>query len=198
MVLLHPSESLGDAFKLLGCMVDVNMRMQSAVEQVLSKMRPKITAILRTRSYYSTADLILQFKTHIWGVIEVNMGGYFHAAPSLLEKIDDAHYRFLRDLGLSPSDASLEHAFAPPSLRRNIGILGLLHTRVLGKCYPSFDRLLPWWTTKFSEPRGRGHNKQLYGHWIEISHHTLFMKDPFSVWWMCTTTYHKMWMTCSL
>ena len=35
MVLLHPAESLGDAFKLLGCMVDVDMRMHSAVEQVL-------------------------------------------------------------------------------------------------------------------------------------------------------------------
>ena len=99
------------------------------------------------------------------------MGGYSHAAASLLEKIDDVHYRFLRDLGVAADDASLEFAFAPPSLRRNIGILGLLHKRVLGKRHPSFDRLLPWWNSKFSEPRGRGHDKQLYGHWVEISHH---------------------------
>ena len=31
---------------------------------------------------------------------------------------------------------------APLSLRRNIGILGLLHKEVLGKCHPSFERLL--------------------------------------------------------
>jgi hypothetical protein len=98
MVLLHPSESLGESFKLLGCIVDVNLRMQSAVEQVLSKIRPKVTAILRTRGYYITAELILQFKTHIWGLIEGNIGGYSHAAASLLEKINDVHYRFRRDL----------------------------------------------------------------------------------------------------
>ena len=104
MVLLHPSESLGESFKLLGCIVDVNLRMQSAVEQVLSRIRPKVTTILRTRGYYSTAELILQFKTHIWGLIEGNMGVYSHAASSLLEKIDDVHYRFLRDLGVAPSE----------------------------------------------------------------------------------------------
>ena len=47
--LLHPSESLGEAFKLLGCVVELDLRMHSAIEQVLSKIRPKITAILRTR-----------------------------------------------------------------------------------------------------------------------------------------------------
>ena len=64
----------------------------------------------------------------------------------------------------------MEFNFAPPKLRRNIAILGLLHKRVLGLCHPSFDRLLPWYTSRFDAPRGHGHNKQLYGHWAEISH----------------------------
>ena len=154
VVVLHPGNSFGESFKLLGCMVDVDLRMHSAVEQVLSRIRLKITAILRTRGYYSVADLILQFKTHIWALIEANMGGYFHAAPSLLAKIDQAQNRFLRELGLSSDAAFMNYAFAPSSLRRNIGILGLLHKRVLGKCHPSFERLLPWWSSKFSAPRG--------------------------------------------
>ena len=170
VVILHPAEGVGQSFKLLGCMIDVDLRMNSAVEQVLSKIRPKIMAILRTRGYYSIADLILQFKTHIWGLIEAHMGGYFHAAPSLLQKLDHAQNRFLRELGVSSADAFLDHAFAPVCLRRNIGILGLLHKRVLGKCHPSFERLLPWRSDRFSEPRGLGHNKQLYGHNVEISH----------------------------
>ena len=94
--------------------------------------------------YYTTAELVLQFKTHIWGLIEIRMESYFQAASSLLQKIDDAHYRFVRELG-STAEAFLEHRLAPPSLRRNIGILGLIHKRVfLGKCHPCFDRLLPW------------------------------------------------------
>ena len=182
VMILHPSESFGEPFKLLGCMVDVDLRMHSAVEQVLGKIRPKITAILRTQGYYSIADLIVQFKTHIWGLIEMNIGGYFHAAASLLAKIDAAQNRFLRELGLSPAQAFLEFNFAAPSLRRNVGVLGLLHKRVLGKCHPTFERLLPWYATRFSEPRGFGHTKQLYGHWVEItSHRDLFNRSIFAM-----------------
>ena len=182
MVILHPSESHGDSFKLLGCMVDVDLRMHSAIEQVLSKIRPKVTAILRTRGYYTTAELILQFKTHIWGLIEANIGGYFHAVSSLLEKIDGVQNRFLRELGLSPAQTFLEHNFAPPSLRRHVGALGLLHKRVLGKCHASFERLFPWWSSYFSEPRGQGHTKQLYAHWVEVTHHrTMYNRSIFAM-----------------
>ena len=130
-------------------MVDVDMRMHSAVEQVFSKIRPKVTAILRTRAYYGIPDLILQFKTQIWGLIESTMAGYFHAVSSLLVKIDDVHFKFLRELDVDPRDAFMEFAFAPPSLRRNIGILGLLHKRVIGKCHPTFERFLPWLAGRF-------------------------------------------------
>ena len=84
-------------------------------------------------------NLILQFKTQIWGLIEANMGGYFHAASSLLDKIDAVQNRFLHELDMNPAFAFLTYNFAPPSLRRNIGILGLLHKRILGKCHPSFE-----------------------------------------------------------
>ena len=84
VAILHPSHGHGPAFKLLGCMVDNDLRMHTCIEQLLSKIRPKITAILRTRGFYSVPELITQFKTHIWGVMEVNIGAYFHAATSLL------------------------------------------------------------------------------------------------------------------
>jgi len=182
MIILHPSECHGEAFKLLGCMMDINLRMHSAIDQVLSKIRPKITAILRTRGYYATPDLILQFKTHIWSLIEGNMGGYFHAAASLLEKIDDVQNRFIRDLGFSTDEAFLTFNFPPPSLRRNIGILGLLHKRVLGKCHPSFETLLPWQSDQVHAEGGQRHSKQLYGHNMESTHHqAIFNRSIFSM-----------------
>ena len=182
MIILHPSECHGEAFKLLGCMMDINLRMHSAIDHVLSKIRPKITAILRTRGYYATPDLILQFKMHIWSLIEGNMGGYFHAAASLLEKIDDAQNRFIRDLGLSIDEAFLIFNFPPPSLRRNIGILGLLHKRVLGKCHPSFETLLPWQSDQIHAEWRQRHSKQLYGHNMEITHHqAIFNRSIFSM-----------------
>ena len=163
-------------------MIDMDLRMHSTVHQVLSKIRPKTIAILRTRGYYEVPDLILQFKTHIWSLIEGNIGGYFHAAESLLEKIDQVQNKFVADLGLSLEDAFIDHNFPPPKLRRNIGILGLLQKRVLGKCHPSFDRLLPWWNTRFNAPRSIGHNKQLYGHNCEISRHqAIFNRSIFAM-----------------
>ena len=122
--------------------MDTDLRMHSCIEQILSKIRSKITALLRTRGYYSVPQLVTQFKTHIWGQIEVNIGGYFHAACSLLEKLDHAQNRFLREIGLSPAHAFLEFNFAPPSLRRDIAVLSLLRRRVLDKSHPSFERLL--------------------------------------------------------
>jgi len=182
IVIVHPSHNMGESFKLLGCMMDTDLRMQSAVDALLGKIRPKITAILRTRAYYTTADLIMQFKTHIWGLIEAHTGGFFHAVTGLLKKIDSAQNRFLHELHISPDDAFLNFNFAPPSLRRNIAILGLLHKRVLGKCHPVFNRLLPAWAERFPEPRGHGHNRQLYGHWVEISsHRALYNRSIFAM-----------------
>ena len=67
-------------------------------------------------------------------------------------------------------------------LERDIAVLRLLHKRVLGKCHPSFERLLPWYSERFVEARGLGHNKQLYGHWGEVrSHRALFNRSIFGM-----------------
>ena len=60
-------------------------------------------------------------------------GGNFHASTSLLNKIDGTHRRFLREIEMSEAETFLKHNFAPPNLRRDIGLLGALHKRVLGK-----------------------------------------------------------------
>ena len=102
--------------------------------------------------------------------MEANMGGIFHAATSLLRQIDRPQNRVVREMGISSEQALLDFNFPSPQIRRNIGILGLLHKRVLGLCHSSYDILLPWYSSRFDTPRGMGHNKQLYGHNVEISH----------------------------
>ena len=101
----------------------------------------------------------------------MNIGGYSHACTSLLDKFDHAQNRFVCELGLSTAEAFLEFNFAPPKLRRNVAVLGLLHKRVIGKCHPVYERLFPWYSQRFPEGRGFGHNKQLYNHCVEISAH---------------------------
>ena len=107
-------------------------------------------------------------------------GAYFHVVSSQLDKIVQVQRSFLHKLNISEACAFLEYNFAPTELRRNIAILGMLHKRVIGKCHPSFDRLLPWREDHISTPRGFGHNKQLYGHWLEATHHrALYVKSIF-------------------
>ena len=142
--MIHPDEYYGEAFKLLGLTIDLNVRMRTAINQLLAKIRPKSTAILRTRDYYSTAELIDQFKTQIWGLVESHSGGYFHAANSLLQKIEKRQLNFLKQLNVTVEEVFLKFNFAPVMLRRNIAVLGLLHKWVIGVAHPAFDVVLPW------------------------------------------------------
>jgi hypothetical protein len=94
--------------------------------------------------------------------METNIDGICHVTSTRFAKIDHGQDRFLRELGISVEHVFEKDNFAPPKFRRNIGMLGLLHKRVLGSCHSSFECLLPWNNSRF-EP-ARGHNKTLYGH----------------------------------
>ena len=53
---------------------------------------------------------------------------------------------------------------------------------MLGLCHRSFDSLLPWYSQRFNSERPVGHNKQLYGHWLEVKEHrALFSRSIFSM-----------------
>ena len=50
LAILHPYPGEGDDFKLLGCMFDCKLTMRQAIERIMSQVRPKILAILRTNN----------------------------------------------------------------------------------------------------------------------------------------------------
>ena len=53
---------------------------------------------------------------------------------------------------------------------------------MLGQTHPTFARLLPFYSERFDTPRGIGHSKPLYGHWLEATHHhSLFAKSIFKM-----------------
>ena len=52
----------------------------------------------------------------------------------------------------------------------------------LGKCHPSFEALFPYWSDRLPVPRGHGHSKQLYGHWMETNfHRALYARSIFAM-----------------
>ena len=60
-------------------------------------------------------------------------------------KLDNLQASFVHALDMTVEVAFLHHNFAPPTLRRDIGILGFLHKRVLNRCHTSVARLFPSW-----------------------------------------------------
>ena len=162
---MHPLHGDGEAFRMLGLPTDVKLTMRPAVESIMSRVRPKITALLRTGAYYNTETMIMQFKTHIWGLIETHSAGLFHACTSLLNQFDQCQDNFLNKLHCNAAAAFLNNNFAPLTLRRNIAVLGLIHKRVLGLAHPAFSNVMPWDVGISPEEY---HDKQLYDHSVEM------------------------------
>ena len=121
-------------------------------------------------------------KIQFGGIMEANNGGIFHAATSHLMKFDSGQRHFLRELEVSEAEAFLKFNFAPPTLRRNIGILGLLHKRVIGQAHPDLEELLPWFETKYGFVNPGRHSKQLYSNVMEITANLdLFKRSIFAM-----------------
>ena len=67
-------------------MIDCKLIMSHAADKILSQVRPKVAAILRTKMHYTKGELISQSKIHIWGIVEQHTGAIFHASGHVLEK----------------------------------------------------------------------------------------------------------------
>ena len=81
-----------------------------------------------------------------------------------LDALDRMLRSFLHELNMDEETAFLEFNFGPPGLRRDIGMLDLIHKRVLGLAHPAFEQLLPWHCEYWN-----GHSKQLFSHRTECN-----------------------------
>ena len=96
IIVIHPAHGEGDNFRLVGCLIDVKLIMEDAVCDIVRRLRPKIRAMLRTRLMHDTSQMIVQFKTHIWGIAEYQNGSIMHASPTILQKLDNMQSAFLQ------------------------------------------------------------------------------------------------------
>ena len=172
---LHPDVGDDDQFRFLGTLIDCRLTMKPCIDQVMNKIRPKIKALLRTRWSYSIVRMLNQFRTHIWCHIEYSQGALLLAQPAQLQRLDDAQTRFLDQLGLTDTEAFVRYNFAPPALRRAVGILGFLHNRVLGLAHPGVNEMFP-----LCGARPPWHNKQLESYYNSVcSHPRLYPRSVF-------------------
>ena len=115
--------------------------MKACIDIIYNKAKPKSRRILRARRFFSTADLVMQFKAHVWGIIESYVPAIYHAAPSSLEKVDGFQISFLSHLDLNEKDGFLHYGLAPLVLRRDIGMLGVLYKCAHNTAHPELCEL---------------------------------------------------------
>ena len=87
-MIIHPVQCEGMDFRLLGSLIDVKLSMSPAVQDVLDRARPKVKSLLRTRGMYNHIQMLDQYKTHVWNLIEYHNGVLLHACASQLQRID--------------------------------------------------------------------------------------------------------------
>ena len=54
--------------------------METNIRKMVAKARPKVDAILQARLFYSTWDLMRQYKTHVLCLLEGNSAAFYHAS----------------------------------------------------------------------------------------------------------------------
>ena len=157
-------DAAGPDFKIMGIHFDCKLLMNNAVHETVVTSSWKLRTVMRTRRFFTHAELVLHYKSHILSFIEYRTPGISHACCSVLQPLDDIQGRLLKDLGISVTDALLHFNLAPLQSRRDMAMLGLIHRTVLGKGpehFKDFFRLATATSDLRTRLGQRRHNRQL-------------------------------------
>ena len=164
---MHPCKKNDVHFTMLGTLFDCALSMKPCIDQILARARPKIRALLKIKHMYNQEVMLRLYKTHIWGFTEYSNGVLILASWSQLRRIDKMQRWLLHEINLIDKSAFLEYNFAPPSMRRRIGLLGFIHKRILEQCHPLVCAGLPL----ESDAEFRYHSKALHPFWEDVRGH---------------------------
>ena len=159
-VLIRRFHAMGPEFRLLGVVFDPQLLMHKGVRTIATEAGWRLSALLRPRKFFTTPELMKLYKAHVLSYIESGTAAYFHASESVLSRVDGVQRRFLRELEMSEEDALLRFRLAPLRLRREIGILGLLHRVNLGQTSGQITALFP----RVGQRESRTHNLRVRYH----------------------------------
>jgi hypothetical protein len=130
----------GKNFRLLGVLFDPKLTMTDAIDELVCGLTWRLRALRRGQRYYSTTDLLYQYKARVLSYAEYRTSALYHATDTALHRLNTTQTRFLQELGLSDAEALLEHNLAPLCTRRDIAMLGVIHRAALGQGPPHLHR----------------------------------------------------------
>ena len=155
--ILHKRFSHGENFKLLGVVFDPALLMHEAVRSVATEAGWRLQTLLRVRRFFTTPETFRMYKAQVLSYVESGTPALYHAAPSVLNRIDMVQRRFLRELGVSEVAALNDYRLAPLESRRDMAMLGALHKVTLGLAPAQLMALFP---AKAAPPVGTNADRQ--------------------------------------
>jgi len=116
---LSLSDPAGIDFSMLGVTFDVELSMSAAVSELVTAAGWKMRTILRTKRFYTDADLVMLYKSHLLSFIEYRTPAVYHATLAVLSRLDAVQNRFLRDVSIDDVAALVHFNLAPLAVRRD-------------------------------------------------------------------------------
>lgn len=117
--------------------------MVSAVAHLAREAGWHLAAILRPRRFFVEHEIAKLYKSCVLSYLESGAVAYSHATKYVLAPLDRTQSRLLRELGLSEIRAFEVYRLAPLCMRRDIGMMGLLHRISLGLAPSQLSNLFP-------------------------------------------------------
>ena len=85
---LHRRRPAGDSFWVLSVLWDLKLTMLKETKDVAKRAEWKLKALLRTRRFFSTQELVTLYKCHVLLVLEFPTPAVYHASSTMLEHLD--------------------------------------------------------------------------------------------------------------
>ena len=88
VLVLCPVFGDGADFKLLGVVMDAELAMSSAMDNIMRKATPRLKAPLRRRPHFSVTEMMMKsYKAHILCLLKGTTGAVYDARRTVLDRI---------------------------------------------------------------------------------------------------------------
>ena len=83
--------------------------MAAAIDELVKDCKWKIRSLLRCQRHFDIAGTVSLFKGRVLPFIEHRTSAIYHAADSLIERVDSIQRHFLDRLGITERDALFDY-----------------------------------------------------------------------------------------
>ena len=149
-------------------MFDTQLPMRTAAREVAMEAGWRLQILLAVRRFFSTPELFRLYNVQVLPFMESCTPALYHAAPSVLDRIDKVQRRFLREMGFTEVEALELYRLAPLPCRGNMAVLGALQKIPFAIAPNQLSGLLPILGTVYGHVMARRvhgrkprHNRQL-------------------------------------